>query len=99
MPSTHQRRRPTCGITLAMAAVAMPIHADALRHASVIPRQSFTPVGAVRSTALQVARVFDAVCALTVMLVIFTMLNIGRMPGGLQEFLGMRLSIKNFAVA
>jgi exopolysaccharide biosynthesis polyprenyl glycosylphosphotransferase len=82
-----------------MAADAMAIESGALRNGTVIPRQSFKPVGAVRTTASQAARVFDAVCALTVMLVIFTMLNIGRMPGGLQEFLAMRLSIKNFAVA
>ena len=62
-------------------------------------RQSFRPIHAVRSTATQIARAFDALCALTVMLVTFITLNIGRVPGELQEFLTMRLSIKNFAVA
>src|SRR5687767_13242958 len=62
-------------------------------------RQSFRPIHAVRTTATQIARAFDALCALTVMLVTFITLNIGRVPGEPQEFLTMRLSVKNFAVA
>jgi hypothetical protein len=44
-------------------------------------------------------RAFDALCALTVMLVTFVTLNVFRMPGGLQEFLTLRLTVKNFIVA
>ena len=44
-------------------------------------------------------RALDALCALTVMLITFVTLNAGRMPDGLQEFLTLRLTVKNFMVA
>ena len=62
-------------------------------------RQSFRPIHAVRTTAVTMTRAFDALCALTVMLVTFVTLNVFRMPGGLQEFLTLRLTVKNFIVA
>jgi len=62
-------------------------------------RQSFRPIHVVRTTAITAARVFDALCALTVMLATFVTLNVGRMPGALQEFLTLRLTVKNFVVA
>jgi len=64
-----------------------------------LARQSFRPIHAVRTTAVTMARAFDALCALTVMLVTFVTLNVFRMPGGLQEFLTLRLTVKNFIVA
>ena len=62
-------------------------------------RQSFRPIHAVRTTAITMTRAFDALCALSVMLITFVTLNVRRMPGGLQEFLTLRLTVKNFMVA
>src|SRR5436190_1388501 len=62
-------------------------------------RQSFRPIHAVRTTAITMARAFDALCALIVMLATFVILNVARMPGAVQEFLTLRLTIKNFIVA
>ena len=66
---------------------------------SAVSRESIRSIRSVRSTAAQFARVFDAVCALAVMLVIFVVLNIDQAPADLQDFLAVRLSIKNFVVA
>lgn len=44
-------------------------------------------------------RAFDALCALTVMLITFVTLNASRVPEELQEFLTLRLSLKNFVAA
>ena len=62
-------------------------------------RQSFRPIHVVRTTAITVVRAFDALCALTVMLATFVTVNVGTMPGALQEFLTLRLTVKNFVVA
>src|SRR5580692_11975162 len=42
---------------------------------------------------------FDDVFALVVMLATFTWLNVGRIPGDVEEFLAVRLTIRNVALA
>ena len=45
---------------------------------------------------VRVNQLFDGACALSVMLVAFASLNIGRMPNGLQEFLAVRMTVRHF---
>ena len=45
----------------------------------------------------RVNRLFDGACALIVMVVTYSWLNIGRVPGGLDEFLAVKLTIRNVA--
>lgn len=52
----------------------------------------------VRRNVAKVTAVFDSAFALIVMLVAFTTVNIGRMPGGVDEFLARRLSVRNVAL-
>ena len=42
-------------------------------------------------------QLFDGACVLGVMLVTFAVVNIGRMPGGLDEFLAVRITVRNLA--
>ena len=53
---------------------------------------------AVRHGTARVMRLFDGTFALLVMLVTFTAVNLGRMPGGLDEFMAGRLTVKNIAL-
>ena len=77
--------------------MALGLHTSG--EAFVVSRESIRSTRAVRGTAVQLARVFDAVCGLTVMLVIFVTLNVDQLPDELQGFLAIRLSIKNIVVA
>jgi exopolysaccharide biosynthesis polyprenyl glycosylphosphotransferase len=61
-------------------------------------RQTFRLSRTLRHAVTRVTRLFDAACALSVMLVTFTILNSGRMPHGLDEFLAVRVSVKNLAL-
>jgi exopolysaccharide biosynthesis polyprenyl glycosylphosphotransferase len=63
-----------------------------------MPRRSFRLSRILRHAVTRVTGVFDAACALSVMLITFTILNSGRMPGGLDEFLAVRLTVKNVAL-
>jgi exopolysaccharide biosynthesis polyprenyl glycosylphosphotransferase len=56
-------------------------------------------VRVVRSFIAGVTWLFDDAFALIVMLATFTTLNVGRIPGGVQEFLAVRLTIRNVALA
>jgi exopolysaccharide biosynthesis polyprenyl glycosylphosphotransferase len=47
----------------------------------------------------RVNSLFDDVLALSLMVVTFTTLNAGRIPGDIEEFLGERLTLKNVALA
>jgi exopolysaccharide biosynthesis polyprenyl glycosylphosphotransferase len=47
---------------------------------------------------VRVTWIFDSAFALVVMLVTFTAVNTGRMPRGLQEFLAVRLTVRNVAL-
>lgn len=40
-------------------------------------------------------RLFDAICAFLLLLVVFAMSNAGQMPGGADEFLSARITVKN----
>lgn len=40
-------------------------------------------------------RAFDALCAFLLLLVVFAASNVGRMPGGVDDFLSARITVKN----
>jgi exopolysaccharide biosynthesis polyprenyl glycosylphosphotransferase len=61
-------------------------------------RKSFRLSRLLRQAVARVNRSFDGACALIVMLLTFTLLNSGRMPAGFQDFLSVRLTIKNLAL-
>ncbi len=61
-------------------------------------RKPFRLSRLLRHAVARVNRSFDGACALVVMLLTFTILNIGRMPLGWQDFLSVRLTIKNVAL-
>src|SRR5688572_29183209 len=44
---------------------------------------------------LQLCRLSDTAVALSALLVLFVIANLGRLPSGLDDFLGVRLSVKN----
>src|SRR3954452_19736856 len=47
-------------------------------------------------TYLHLCRISDTVTALCTLVGLFVFDNLGRLPSGLQEFLGARLSVKNY---
>jgi len=51
----------------------------------------------IRDAIGRTTQVSDSLCALGVMLVTFAAVNMGRMPGGLDEFLAVRLTVRNLA--
>jgi exopolysaccharide biosynthesis polyprenyl glycosylphosphotransferase len=55
-------------------------------------------VHSVRRGMVRVTWAFDSAFALIVMLVTFTTVNTGRAPRGLQEFLAVRLTVRNVAL-
>ena len=61
-------------------------------------RKPFHLSNVLRHAVARVNRSFDGACALVVMLLTFTILNRGRMPEGLQDFLSARLSVRNIAL-
>jgi exopolysaccharide biosynthesis polyprenyl glycosylphosphotransferase len=66
--------------------------------ASLGPRQPFHWHRVVRHAVIRVTRTFDGACALCVMFVTFTTLNIAHTPHGIEEFLALRFSLKNVAL-
>ena len=56
-------------------------------------------VHAVRSLIARVMWLFDDAVAVIVMLLTYTVMSVGRLPGGVQEFLAVRLTIRNLALA
>jgi exopolysaccharide biosynthesis polyprenyl glycosylphosphotransferase len=63
-----------------------------------MPRTPFRLTRLLRHGITRANHFFDGACALVVMLLTFTFLNSGRMPKGLEEFLSVRLSVKNIAL-
>jgi exopolysaccharide biosynthesis polyprenyl glycosylphosphotransferase len=56
-------------------------------------------VRTVRSLVARLTWLFDDAVALIVMLLTYTVMSVGRLPGGVQEFLAVRLTVRNVALA
>ena len=56
-------------------------------------------VHAVRSLIARLTWLFDDAVALIVMLLTYAVMSVGRLPGGVQEFLAVRLTVRNVALA
>jgi exopolysaccharide biosynthesis polyprenyl glycosylphosphotransferase len=53
----------------------------------------------VRAFIARITWLFDEAVAVVVMLVTYTVLSVGRMPGDVQEFLSVRLTVRNLGLA
>jgi exopolysaccharide biosynthesis polyprenyl glycosylphosphotransferase len=74
------------------------MHASPFATWDSMTRKTFRLSRLLRHAVARLNRSFDGACALIVMLMTFTILNSGRMPQGFQDFLSVRLTVKNVAL-